>query len=1265
MRFTIKIVTTNKNMKTKKPSIKQIIAFAALGSAAFAYAADDPIYTGTFEVSDKGDVVGSLSKANIDPKADIDRTTVTEIKTSGTESNVITEGGIASESIDLTIKATSTEKNATAFQAGDVKLDNVISIEKDQYKNPEAIALSDGGSFKGTFEANAEKGTATALSVNAISADENEIDIYDANGQFIEEIESKSGSVDINAVANGKEAVGIEVATEIDAGNVNLNATANAFGGEAEAIDVGAIRSDENVEIKSSAVSKATFTENKDKTTKALFGDAEGVDVDTISAKKVSIDTSAYAEGGNAIALESANNISASELTINAVAETAVIKEITGVSTKTIDGKDVEVFDEKYTVGNATAIDANKIETGFETEVSVADFADKKLPTDILKDVSRTINASATAGSYVDDVDGKTKGGNATAYKGVELRVGNEVEIVNTVEDADKDDAEAKMAKAKEMPIIDLNTITPSKTELNGSFVAKALGGDAVAIDLAGELEIGSEVEITSQYKYVMEDVLDEEGNKVLDADGNVVQQIKLDKNGKPEIEVNAEGNPVILDDTNGPIVDKEFRGDFNADVYAEGINATGIKASEIEANVNGNITAIARTGNATAIEAGTENAVINGKVTAEVYNTETITLDKDGKKVPMNDKTLGTATAIKSTDGNVKLGDGAIVSARQYVFEKLIDADGKELGVELKNDGYGLAITNVHDQANPNKGLTVEVAGTATAKGNVEANSPLNINGKGTLIVEGGTITGDVITIGKDADLSLAAGYDGKLAKVDGKVEFEAIQLAQAADAAAGNKSTSSANAMASSKRAQFIAGSATALVNDKYEIDVSKNAAFKTYDKAGTAKDSLKEADLKNIDGNMVNFDYTLYANEKADADGNVTAAQIGGVKVNKLSYFQSKAVSDDQRSLAKALDSITTIEAAEKETAEETSAREAAIQSRRDFKANVDTRNLNDFMPQANTQLAQINSEMLMNVNLAKAYRMTSVADSKRNKSLRPSTTNNAAELISINMLGSQDGQGMAEGFDFWSAGALAAIERDFSENLLAGISLGGIYNKIEGDNICDSNSTSFLADVYAVYTMKDMPLDIFANFGYAHSWNEASRSTPDGTASIDYDSNAFNTLGGVAYTFKKVGVDGLTIKPMAMYNIVYLNDDSANEEGAGFYNANVSSNDYINVRTLIGLEVKYDIDASFAVMARAFWVHEFCDTSYDANYKINAGNSFMNSAKYRGIDASEDAALLGLGLNYNFSDRVSAFLDYSATLRDDFTAHGLDLGVKFKF
>ncbi|MBP3357331.1 MAG: autotransporter outer membrane beta-barrel domain-containing protein [Opitutales bacterium] len=1249
-------------MKTKKPSIKQIIAFAALGSAAFAYA-DDPIYTGTFEVSDKGNVVGSL-KANIAVDADIDRTTVTDIKTSEADSKVITEGGITSESIDLTIKATSTEGDtATAFQAGNVDLNKEIPIKEGQYKNPEAITLSDGGSFKGTFEANAEKGTATALSVNSISADENEIQIVDADDQIIGEIKSKPGSVDINAVANGKEAVGIKVVEGIDAGNINLNATANAFGGNAIAIDAGFIRSEENVEIKSSAVSKATFTENKDKTTVASVGNATGVDVDGISAEKIAtIDTSAYAEGGNAIALKSAAYIGADELTINAVAETAVVKEITEVNKVIIDGKEVENFVEGYKFGDATAIEANGIiETGFETEVSVADFADKKLPADILKDVSRTINASATAGSYV-DVDGKTKGGNATAYKGVELRVGNEVEIVNTVEDADKDDAEAKMAKAKEMPIIDLNTITPSKTELNGSFVAKALGGNAVAIDLAGELEVGSEVEITSQYKYVMEEVLDEEEKPVLDAEGNVVKQIKLDKNGKPEIEVNAEGDPAIQDDTNGPIADKEFRGDFNADVYAEGINATGIKASEIEANVNGNITAIARTGNATAIEAGTDDAVINGKVTAEVYNTEDITLDKDGKEVSKV-KTSGEATAIKSTDGNVKLGDGAIVSARQYVFEKLIDADGKVLGVELKNDGYGLAITNVHNQANT--GLTVEVAGTATAKGDVKANSPLNINGKGTLIVEGGTITGDVIKIGKDADLSLAAGYDGKLAKVDGEVKFKAIELAQEADKAAGNKSTSSANAMASSKRAQFIAGSATALVNDKYEIDVSKNDAFKTYDKAGTATDSLKEADLKNIDGNMVNFDYTLYANEKADADGNVTAAQIGGVKVNKLSYFQSKAVSNDQRSLAKALDSITTIEAGEKETAEETSAREAAIQSRRDFKANVDTRNLNDFMPQANTQLAQINSEMLMNVNLAKAYRMTSVADSKRNKSLRPSTTNNAAELISINMLGSQDGQGMAEGFDFWSAGALAAIERDFSENLLAGISLGGIYNKIEGDNICDSNSTSFLADVYAVYTMKDMPLDIFANFGYAHSWNEASRSTPDGTASIDYDSNAFNTLGGVAYTFKKVGVDGLTIKPMAMYNIVYLNDDSANEEGAGFYNANVSSNDYINVRTLIGLEVKYDIDASFAVMARAFWVHEFCDTSYDANYKINAGNSFMNSAKYRGIDASEDAALLGLGLNYNFSDRVSAFLDYSATLRDDFTAHGLDLGVKFKF
>ena len=136
-------------------------------------------------------------------------------------------------------------------------------------------------------------------------------------------------------------------------------------------------------------------------------------------------------------------------------------------------------------------------------------------------------------------------------------------------------------------------------------------------------------------------------------------------------------------------------------------------------------------------------------------------------------------------------------------------------------------------------------------------------------------------------------------------------------------------------------------------------------------------------------------------------------------------------------------------------------------------------------------------------------------------------------------------------------------------------------------------------------------------------------------------------------------------MAMYNIVYLSDDSATEKGAGIYNANIKSNDYVNVRSLLGLEAKYDVLSNFAVMARAFWVHEFCDTSYDANYRINVANSYMNTAKYRGISSSRDAALLGLGCNYNFSDTVSAFLDYTATLRSDFSAHGLDLGVKFKF
>ncbi len=152
----------------------------------------------------------------------------------------------------------------------------------------------------------------------------------------------------------------------------------------------------------------------------------------------------------------------------------------------------------------------------------------------------------------------------------------------------------------------------------------------------------------------------------------------------------------------------------------------------------------------------------------------------------------------------------------------------------------------------------------------------------------------------------------------------------------------------------------------------------------------------------------------------------------------------------------------------------------------------------------------------------YRLSAIADAKRagKKSTTEDSNSNVAEFQSINMLGSQDGGSTSAGYDFWSTGGVAAIERDFSDAIFAGLSLGGVYNKVEGNDNSNANSTNFIANLYGEYSMTEIPLDFFLNLGYAHGWDEVSRNTDAGIASAEFDSNSFYGLGGVAYKFADV-------------------------------------------------------------------------------------------------------------------------------------------------
>ena len=983
--------------------------------------------------------------------------------------------------------------------------------------------------------------------------------------------------------------------------------------------------------------------------------------------------------------------------------------------------------------GDAIAIDAGKIEIGNRVTLKQYNYttkeaqsgteesafnADGTLKQKYAKDESEKDQSKQWKPRYI-DADGNETFEKTDKIATVELK-------------ADKDGKYA-MDTATEEKVFTKEVVG----DFNADVSAVSLGGNAKGIKVADRLGANINGNVSAESKANVVFVKDAEGNdtKEIDEANSSIAHASAIYAGTAEVIGNINGNLSAKSEggmATGMFADS-FDGDINGNVSAENTalksvkqhkgedyvasvitnNVNGVSVTnDINGDINGTVSAKSEGGNVIGVKANAINGAINGKVSAEsravlAYKvdstTDKLVIDEANSKfgtaiaVDPNTENLvinGTLSAVAdsytnnpsnakglvSTDGKVNFGNGAIVSAKQNVF----NAETQEFEhVNMTWDDASKKVNKTAFNGNAIEtggDLVANVSDRADIKGNVNAGGEMNVNG-GNLVVAGELTGVSAINLASDANLAMTADAAGNVAKIAIPVNYaklaEIETAVDAMDLSATQKAAKKAemkNAYLASVRANKFAGNATMLVNDKTDLgklaDLNADKAFQKFDETNTAANMNKDDvnALGSLNGDSINFSYSV----DNTADQNVT------MKVNRLSYFQNKAANANSARLGAALDAITTIEAPENETKEDALAREAAIQTRRDFKSDVETLgmaasgantsiNLDGFLPTAQSFIAQLNNEALVNMNTVQMFRLASRADVKRNntKYAVDRAGANVAEFQSINMLGSQDGGANAAGFDFWSAGGVAAIERDFSKNLFAGLSLGGTYNKVDGDANADANSTNFIVNVYGEYSFDQIPLDLFLNLGFSHGWNETSRQTALGTAKADYDSNSFYSLGGVAYTFSDVATKGLSIKPMLMYNLAYSNADAADEEGAGIYNASVESNDFLNFRTMLGVEVKYDITNNFSALVRAFWSHEFADNSYDVDYRIAQAANFMPSATFESEEVGRDAAVLGFGLQYKFDDAVSAFIDYSATLRSGYSAHGLNLGAQFRF
>lgn len=1081
---------------------------------------------------------------------------------------------------------------------------------------------------------------------------------------------TKNVSATINASASAGTAVDGKIATK---GN------ATAFYGD---INVGS-------EL---TVDNAYIVPNEDAKKMTVKETLAPIQIDSLVAAdrlgKVSLNGSfsAQAVGGDAIAIDAKSIEIGNRVTLKQYDYTTKEAESGNVeSAFNDDGTLKQKYAKDENEKDATKqwkpvyIDANGNETFEETDKIATvelkadkdgkyamDTATKEFTREVVGDFNADVSAASLGGDakgiWVNDRLGANINGNISAE--------SKANVVFVKDAEGKDTKEIDIAKTSFGHASAIYGTADVKGNINGNLSAKSEGGMATGM-FAGSF--------------------DGDINGNISAENTALKSVKLHE--KQEYVAS-----VITSDVNGVVVYGDMKGDINGTVSAksEGGNVIGVsvdKNHDMNGAINGTVSAESKAVLVYKVDTATDKLVIDeenskfGTAVAVDPNTENLVIN--GTLSAVADSYMNTpsnAVGLDSTDGKVNFGNGAIVSAKQNVYNA---ETGEFEHVKMEWDDASKKVIKTAFNGNAIKTggeLNVKVDGRADIKGNVEAGGAMNVSG-GNLVVAGDLTGVSAINLASNANLAMTADAAGNMGKINVPVNYAKLDEIETAvdamtDLSAAQKAAKKAemkNSYLASVRANKFAGNATMLVNDKTDLgklaDLTADQAFQKFDETNTAagmnKDDVNA--LGSLNGDSINFSYSV----DNTADQNVT------MKVNKLSYFQNKAANANSARLGAALDGITTIEAPENETMEDALDRAAAIQARRDFKSDVETLgmaasgsntsiNLDGFMPTAQSFIAQLNNEALVNMNTVQMFRLASRADAKRDSKKHPIKRDriegvgaNVAEFQSINMLGSQDGGANAAGFDFWSAGGVAAIERDFSENTFAGLSLGGTYNKVDGDANANANSTNFIANVYGEYSLDQIPLDIFMNLGYSHGWNETSRQTALGTATADYDSNSFYTLGGVAYTFSDVATKGLSVKPMLMYNLAYSNADSADEEGAGFYNASMEGNDYLNFRTMLGVEVKYDITSDFSALVRAFWTHEFADNSYDVDYRIAQAASYMPSAKFEGEEVGRDAAVLGLGLQYKFNDATSAFVDYSATLRSAYSAHGLNLGAQFRF
>jgi outer membrane autotransporter protein len=248
----------------------------------------------------------------------------------------------------------------------------------------------------------------------------------------------------------------------------------------------------------------------------------------------------------------------------------------------------------------------------------------------------------------------------------------------------------------------------------------------------------------------------------------------------------------------------------------------------------------------------------------------------------------------------------------------------------------------------------------------------------------------------------------------------------------------------------------------------------------------------------------------------------------------------------------------------------------------------------------------------------------------------------------------------------AGATLGIDHDFTNDMLAGVSLGYARTNLHLDrNLGDGDINATLFSVYGSYFTDSGYVEGALSHGnnyYANTRNIQISGSSSIASSYHDGSLLSGTLAG-GYYFK---VREWTWEPFAALQYSSLSEDSFDETGAGAVSLHVDARRTQYLSSDLGLRFRRTLERANGILVPELslaWNYDFAidDRLITASFTGSPNASFS----VQGQDIERNGARLGGGVAYVNKKGLTSSMYYDAELRNGYIAQGLTGEIRYEF